>query len=159
LLTLLFEPSSGYDSVVFARRDFYALLLRQVPPENISFSKKVLKTTEENGQVTIHLSDNTAYECDILVGADGTYSSVRQTMYRELSEKGMLPKSDAAELVAGYTYTCGVTNPLDPEKYPQLKDDDCHFDSVIGGLRHSVSGNGTIEWDTFFVTHRSPNPF
>ncbi|GJJ71415.1 hypothetical protein EMPS_03765 [Entomortierella parvispora] len=128
---------SGYDSVVFARRDFHALLLGQVPPENISFNKKVLKTTEEDGKVTIHMSDNTAYECDIVVGADGTYSSVRQAMFKKLSEKGMLPKSDAKELVAGYTYTCGVSAPLDPEKYPQLEDDDCHFDSVIGGLRHS----------------------
>lgn len=65
----LIKICSGYDSVVFAHRDFYALLPRQVPSENISFSKKVLKTTEEDGKVTIHMSDNTAYECDLLVGA------------------------------------------------------------------------------------------
>jgi len=114
-------------------------MLRQVPAENITFGKKVLKVTEEDDKVTIHLSDNTAYECDILVGADGSYSAVRQSMYKVMSDLGTLPESDGDELDAGYSMTVGVTKPLDPEKYPQLKDNSCHFVSVIGGDKYSVS--------------------
>lgn len=114
-------------------------MFRQVPAENITFGKKVLQVTEENDKVTIHLSDNTAYECDILVGADGSYSAVRKSMYKVMSDLGTLPKADGDDLVAGHSMTVGVTKPLDPEKYPELKDNSCHFVSVIGGEKYSVS--------------------
>jgi len=114
-------------------------MLRQVAPENISFNKKVLKVVDEDDKVTIHCSDNTAYECDIVVGADGAYSSVRQNMQKDMKEKGILPKSDGESLIAGYNCMVGVTQPLDPEKYPVLKDDNnCHFESIIGSERHTV---------------------
>ncbi|KAG0052603.1 hypothetical protein BGZ83_002373 [Gryganskiella cystojenkinii] len=49
---------------------------------------------------------------------------------QDMSEKGILPKIDSEDLVAGYTTMVGVTKPLDPEKYPQLKGDHAHFQSA-----------------------------
>ena len=72
-------------------------------------------------------------------GLDGTYSAVRQNLYKVLEAEGKLPKSDKEPLGVGYTCMVGVTEPMDPEKYPELKDGICHFKSVVGGARHNVS--------------------
>lgn len=62
----------------------------------------------------------------------------RQNMYKVMADKGILPKTDKEPLNVGFTCMVGLTSPLDPEKYPELKDDVAHFRSVIGGERHNV---------------------
>ncbi|KAG0050743.1 hypothetical protein BGZ83_004490 [Gryganskiella cystojenkinii] len=93
-----------------------------------------LGTMRMKGQKEI---DNTYYDGDILVGADGTYSAVRQNLYRDMEKLGILPKSDSKGLTAGYTCMVGVTDPLDPERYPQLKDEFVHFATVQGGVNYT----------------------
>jgi hypothetical protein len=53
-------------------------------------------------------------------------------MYKEMSAQGLLPKVDAKHL--GYDYDClvGVTNPLDPQKYPTLNEEFCEFQIILG---------------------------
>ena len=133
--------STGYQSQVFIRPDLYNLLLSRVPSNKISFGKKIFKVeeNEETGKVLIHCSDNSAHQGDILVGADGAYSAVRQNIYKQAKEDGVLPKSDSEDLVAGYTTMVGVTAPLDLEKYPILKDGEVHNNVVLGDNSHSVS--------------------
>ncbi|KAG0228616.1 hypothetical protein B0O80DRAFT_426350 [Mortierella sp. GBAus27b] len=128
-----FKERVGYDNVIFSRPRFYDLLLSQIPPEKIHFGKKVLsiKQLGEDG-VSINCSDNTTYTGDILVGADGAYSGVRQSLYKTLEEKGMLPSSDLQGFRIGYMTMVGTTDPLDENKYPQLKDNFCHFHFIIG---------------------------
>ncbi|GJJ74504.1 hypothetical protein EMPS_06862 [Entomortierella parvispora] len=126
------EAVAGYANRLFARPDLYELLLRQVPEDKILLSKKVLRVEEEDDKVFIHCSDNTSYEGDVLVGADGAYSAVRQNIMKDMQKEGILPKSDLEELVAGYTAAVGITKPMDPENYPQLKDKShCHFENVV----------------------------
>ncbi|KAF9995677.1 hypothetical protein BGZ80_007450, partial [Entomortierella chlamydospora] len=67
--------------------------------------KKVLRTKEHDNKVTIY-SENTEYECHILVGADGAYSAVRQSKYEALEEQISLPLVNKEAL----------GNPPDPEK-------------------------------------------
>ncbi|KAF9079842.1 hypothetical protein BGX27_005901, partial [Mortierella sp. AM989] len=69
------KKACGYGYLIFARPKLYALLRRQVPDHKITMSKKVLRTKEHNDKVTVVCSDNTEYECRILVGADGAYSA------------------------------------------------------------------------------------
>lgn len=128
---------------MFARPDLYELLLRQIPKDRILLGKKILRVEEEEGKVFIYCSDNSSYEGDVLVGADGAYSAVRQSIYKEMKSQGVLPKEDYEDLVAGYTAAVGITEPLDPEKYPeQLKDkSSCHFQVVVDGASHSVSNS------------------
>ncbi|KAI1305589.1 hypothetical protein EDD11_004903 [Mortierella claussenii] len=132
----------GYDKVIFARPKLHEMLLRQIPPSKITFGKRVLRTEESTNdqghqKVLIHCSDNSSYSGDILIGADGAYSSVRQSLYKRLVEKDLLPKSDQENLALGYNCMVGVTDPLDPEKYKQLKDDYAHFTAVLGRQRLS----------------------
>lgn len=108
-------------------------MLAQIPPEKIHFGKKVLSITDNlDGIVTINCSDNTSYSGDILVGADGAYSGVRQSLYKSLEERSQLPSADSQGFRIGYMTMVGTTDPLDDEKYPQLKDNFCHFHFVIG---------------------------
>ncbi|KAF9172289.1 hypothetical protein BGX20_005946 [Mortierella sp. AD010] len=95
--------------------------------------KKVLRTKEHDNKVTVYCSDNTEYECSILVGADGAYSAVRQNIYKKLEEEGSLPLVDKEAFSIGYITMVGVSKPTNPEKYPQLAEKDrCHFRVVIG---------------------------
>lgn len=48
--------------------------------------------------VLIRCSDNSSYQGDILVGADGAYSAVRQTLYKQLSRQNKLPQCDEEQM-------------------------------------------------------------
>ncbi|KAF9914814.1 hypothetical protein BGZ65_001033, partial [Modicella reniformis] len=95
----------------------------------------------------IRTSDNETYHGDVLVGADGAYSAVRQNLYKDLSKKGSLPTSDAHSPKYSHLCMAGTTRPLDPEEYPELKDQRCHFTTIIGHdkahtwLTSSLPGN------------------
>ncbi|KAG0024088.1 hypothetical protein BGZ80_006097 [Entomortierella chlamydospora] len=122
----------GYDNALFPRAKFHELLLKQIPVDKISYNKKVVSTEEKNGKTIIQCSDDSTYEGDILVGADGAYSGVRQSLYKHLDEKGMLPKSDLDDLEIGYLSMLGIATPKNPEKYPQLKGEATYLTNVIG---------------------------
>ncbi|KAF9346090.1 hypothetical protein BGX26_002432, partial [Mortierella sp. AD094] len=125
--------ASGYENLIFCRPKFHEILLKRVPEYNISFKKKVLRTEEKEGKVHIYCSDNTSYTGDILVGADGAYSGVRQSMYKRMDEKGILPKEDLEDFTINYTTIVGVAAPSNPEKYPKLKEGHSSFNQVIYG--------------------------
>lgn len=117
-------------------------MLAKVPKNRIAWGKRVLKLEEDNDnakdKVLVTCADNTEFTADVVVGADGVYSSVRQNMYKVMSDKGILPKIDKEPLHVGFTCMVGLTGSMDPEKYPELKDDVAHFRSVVGGARHNV---------------------
>ncbi|KAF9349833.1 hypothetical protein BGX34_001572 [Mortierella sp. NVP85] len=138
------EKLVGYEQIIFARPRLYEVMLKQIPASKISYNKKILRTEENEGKITIHCSDNTRYSGDILVGADGAYSGVRQNLYRQLDAKGVLPKSDLENFSIGFINMVGVATPDDPSKFPVLKDERCHFSVVVGG----VGGRG---WGTMSV--------
>ncbi|KAF9171812.1 hypothetical protein BGX21_005578 [Mortierella sp. AD011] len=125
------KERAGYYSMAFARKNLLSLLLSQIPPHKIHFSKKVLAMQEVGEGVSIRCSDNSNYVGDILVGADGAYSGVRQSLYKQLSHDNLLPKSDEEDLSMQYTCLVGTTDSLDPAKYPFLADEFCHFEIVL----------------------------
>ncbi|KAF9344761.1 hypothetical protein BGX26_003938 [Mortierella sp. AD094] len=97
-----------------------AILLEQVSvPYHVYERAAEVKPLE--GKVHIHCSDNTSYTGDILVGADGAYSGVRQSMFKCMNEneKGFLFKADPEDFTINYTTTVGVATPSNPEKYPK----------------------------------------
>ncbi|KAF9355561.1 hypothetical protein BGX26_006408 [Mortierella sp. AD094] len=127
------KEAVGYHSILFARPKLYELLLSQVPAEKIGLNKKVIHTDEFEDRVVVHCSDGTTYEGEILIGADGAYSGVRQSLYKRLNEQGLLPKTDLDNFSIGYTIMVGVADPKEPEKYPALNDPSSRFPIVIGG--------------------------
>lgn len=129
----------GYNNLLLARPRLHNILLKRIPPNRISFGKRVLRTEEQCGKVSIFCSDGTSYEGDILVGADGASSSVRQSLYKRMEEKGRLPKSDTEKSIATYVSVVGVANIADTEKFPQTTDPFSHFSQVVGKDSRSVS--------------------
>ncbi|KAF9113672.1 hypothetical protein BGX27_001089, partial [Mortierella sp. AM989] len=123
---------TGYDIRLFARPEFQDLLRSRIPPEKIHMSKKVMSFLQNDQGVMIRLQDGTCVHGDILVGADGPNSAVRQHLFRDLEKYGKLPKSDALKTPKGFICMVGITEPLDPEKCPGVEGPDTSASLVVG---------------------------
>ncbi|KAF9151495.1 hypothetical protein BG015_006594 [Linnemannia schmuckeri] len=126
------EDFTGYLHYVVARPALYDLLLKLVPANKIHFGKRVLNIAEKDDIVSVHTSDNGVYEGDIVVGADGAYSAVRQRLYAKMKSEGTLPPEDYDELPFSCTCLVGQTRPLDPEEFPIVNVPDSQFFTVHG---------------------------
>ncbi|KAG0311395.1 hypothetical protein BGZ97_011900 [Linnemannia gamsii] len=139
------EELTGYDRLLFARPELYDTLFKRIPPHKIHMSKKVLSFQQNHEGVMLRFSDNTTLHGDILVGADGAHSSVRQHLYKTMDQQGLLPKSDNKNMNKGYISFLGTTGPLDPAKYPAVLDPACENNFMIG------DGATPYTWVTFTV--------
>ncbi|KAI1300984.1 hypothetical protein EDD11_005905 [Mortierella claussenii] len=124
---------AGYHPIVMVRHMLYDLMLSKIPAHKVLMGKKVIMCEQDDKGVTVSCADGSIYRGDILVGADGAYSTIRSNLYRDLNEKQLLPESDLNSLSRGYISLVGVTDPLDPERYPELKDPFNHSSLVVGG--------------------------
>ncbi|KAF9424447.1 hypothetical protein BGZ76_003522 [Entomortierella beljakovae] len=125
------EDIVGYKHLAFSRPDFHTILHKRIPAEKIYFSKKIIRTEEVKGKVTIYCADETSFTGDILVGADGAYSGVRQSLYKKMEEDGKLPKSDKEGFSVGYTVVVGIAKPTDFEKFPAVKEMNTTFEQIV----------------------------
>ncbi|KAF9378550.1 hypothetical protein CPB97_009505 [Podila verticillata] len=123
----------SYYGIVMSRPDLHRIFLDHVPAEKILTGKRILSTSQDDLGVSCHCSDASIYHGDILVGADGAYSSVRQSLYKEMVLRGNLPKQDYSPIKLDQVVVVGITEPLDPLDYPMLREDVCQFRIVLGG--------------------------
>lgn len=93
---------------------------------------KITETSQDDNGVRIHCSNGAVYEGDILVGADGAYSIIRQSIYSQLKAKSRLPASDALPLPYSTECLVGQTRVLDVSEFPRLAREDCQFMNIIG---------------------------
>ncbi|KAG0333143.1 hypothetical protein BG000_009442 [Podila horticola] len=107
-------------------------LADSIPRERILLGKRVLSLDQNEDSVLVRCSDNSSYYGDILVGADGAYSAVRQNLYKVLKKKNKLPSSDDVALPFGCVCLVGQTIPLDPEEFPHMNEDHSQFHSILG---------------------------
>ncbi|KAG0370283.1 hypothetical protein BGX24_002069 [Mortierella sp. AD032] len=136
------DKEFGARGYIIPRPQMHDLLLRQIPEERLHFGSKVLTIETDDNGVSIHCSDGSVVRGDILVGADGAYSAVRQDLYAKLKESNNLPPPDALPLP--FTTVCVVaqTWPLTPKEFPDLALEECQF-------RHFVGTNKMNSWSTF----------
>ncbi|KAF9327946.1 hypothetical protein BG006_008826 [Podila minutissima] len=158
----IYKDITGYENVICSRPMMYDLLLSKVPSANIHMNSKVVSVNHSNDGVTVQCADGTTYSGDILIGADGAYSTVRQSLYETLEKDGKLPESDKGGLgVPKYICMVGTTRPLDATRYPGLEDDITHFSTCLGnGKPHSwttstVYGN-KISWSCLLQLDADP---
>ncbi|KAG0345670.1 hypothetical protein BG004_003338 [Podila humilis] len=84
---------------VISRPELYTILRGNLPSHQIHLGKRVLSYMQTERGVDVRCSDNSLYHADIIVGADGAYSAIRQIMYKDpevaptiaAAEKGSLP--------------------------------------------------------------------
>ncbi|KAG0022377.1 hypothetical protein BGZ81_008549 [Podila clonocystis] len=127
---------------VVSRPELYNLLLSQIPKDRIHLGKRILSFKQDNDGVLIQCSDNSNYVGDILVGADGAYSAVRQHLYKTLKVDKTLPASDDVPLPFSCVCLVGQTSVLDPEEFPALQAATCQFNTVLGSANMCT-------WTTF----------
>ncbi|KAF8936256.1 hypothetical protein BGZ47_009588, partial [Haplosporangium gracile] len=160
---------TGYQFLMFPRPDLFAILLSRIPPDRISFGKRVLFTKRQSSGVQIVCSDNTCYEGDIIVGADGAYSAVRHNMFREMREQQeqevhyhggssiVIPPSDTKDFAIPYLCMVGVTKPLDSDKYPVLRHPNTQLHHVIGeSTPYSVKDQAEAKEQRFMNSEWGP---
>lgn len=82
--------------------------------------------------VLIRFSDGTEAEGDILVGADGAYSAVRQGLYEKLKKANKLPPTDALPLPFSTVCLVGQTDPLTIDEFPDLALEKSQLINFIG---------------------------
>ncbi|KAF9158834.1 hypothetical protein DFQ26_007193 [Actinomortierella ambigua] len=128
---------------IIERPKLYDILRTLVPVDKILFSKKVLSIEQNDEGVMIRCSDNTTYHGDVLIGADGAYSAVRQAIYRTLKDKGTLPADDDTEPPFNTHCLVGVSRPFPPGTYEVAKGE-CRYESIF--FRELPYLDGGIKW-------------
>ncbi|KAF9097169.1 hypothetical protein BGX23_009658 [Mortierella sp. AD031] len=124
LLTVDYQSQveyTGYHSYVIARSTLHELLLKQVPSHKVLYGKRVVFISEEDDKVTIQTADESTYEGDILVGADGAYSAVRQRLYERLKKDDKLSKADQEDLPYSAICLAGQTKVIDFNDFPEFQ--------------------------------------
>ncbi|KAG0248991.1 hypothetical protein BG011_009685, partial [Mortierella polycephala] len=58
--------------------------------EMILLGKRFLSVNHTTNCVRVDCADNTYYEADIVIGTNGHYSAIQQSIYKDLKEKDML---------------------------------------------------------------------
>lgn len=123
-----------------SRPDLYDLLWKQVPRENIILGKSFHNYDQDKKSVLVRCTDTSKYYCDILIGADGANSKVRENMYKSLEGTNVLSASDFAPSPHGCICLVGQTNVLDPEEFPDVKEEFSKNYSVVGtSSKYTVS--------------------
>lgn len=151
-------PGVGQSSV--HRADFLNLLAKHLPQNMTFFGKRAVSVREENEKVTVNFTDGTSYQCDLLIGADGIRSNIRNYVLHSLAAPLITPRFsgtcayrglvDSAQLRTAYR-TAGVDEHLInvPQMYLGLDAHVLTFPVKQGRLINVVA----------FVSDRSlPNP-
>ncbi|KAF9394279.1 hypothetical protein CPC16_011825 [Podila verticillata] len=139
---------SGSFEYIISRPDLHGLLYKLIPPEKIHMGKKALRFMQDEDGVTIQTWDKKFHKGDILVGADGVYSAVRQSMFKQLKDEKKLPLSDDTPIPFNCVCLMGQTKELDPEEFPDLKKETCQFLNIYGS---DENGEYSLyrQWVTF----------
>lgn len=71
---------SGWQSGMM-RSELYARLLAAAPPDMIATSHSFSHYVEKNGATTLHFAEGQQYEADLVIGADGIQSKMREQLW------------------------------------------------------------------------------
>lgn len=125
------EKHYGYYAYVMARPALFELLKSRVPANKIKLRKQVVDLIEDDMGVTCICEDGTQYKSDILVGADGAYSGVRESIYRRLKQQNRLPANDQEPMKLTHLSILGVSKALDPAIVPVMEDNHSWFQLML----------------------------
>ncbi|KAG0262212.1 hypothetical protein DFQ27_002496 [Actinomortierella ambigua] len=135
---------------IITRQKLYNILLNLVPKDKIHFGKSVQTIQHKPEGVIVHTTTNESYYGDAVIGADGSFSTVREIMYKELQALGLLPKEDAAlPFVSGHCLV-GVTSVL-PKGAMVLPEDECRYETLTCKSQPFMTGclsqpDGSVAW-------------
>ncbi|KAG0294979.1 hypothetical protein BGZ96_000117 [Linnemannia gamsii] len=122
----------GHYSCIVQRSEFLRILISHLPQGKVLWGKYVLEIVNGDAGVQVRCSNGYIEEADIIIGADGAYSAVRQNIYRTMKTKNLLPKSDEEPLKHTLNAIIGVTQPLDRSRFPAAYEQFSEITVVVG---------------------------
>ncbi|KAF9971452.1 hypothetical protein BGZ73_005605 [Actinomortierella ambigua] len=131
------EERYGYGVQLFSRPELMQKLLSHVPEEKILWGKKVLSLSQDNDGAVVRCADGTTVHGDIIIGADGAYSAVRQSLYDSMKKKGIvLKKSETSPLRFDQFSILGTTEKIDHlYKFPE---DGCRMYNILPSTEEDI---------------------
>ena len=142
---------------VINRPDLQEILLdecRAIKPDFLINGAAVEGYTNTAEGVTVNFGDGTSVDADVLVGADGIWSTVRAQMYKEggVKAKSADGLTQQGCPYSGYTVFAGE---FVPEKLDDFADYfDCGYKVYIGPKKYFVTsdvGDGRVQWYSFLA--------
>ncbi|CAI7659374.1 unnamed protein product [Penicillium glandicola] len=109
--TPLTKALTGYEMTFGLRRSLLQTLYDNIEDKSmLLLEKSVINVTHSKEGITVQSSDGCSYEGDILVGADGTYSKVREYMWRFADDDDPeLMDLDKTAMTAEYQCLFGIS--------------------------------------------------
>ncbi|GJJ78957.1 hypothetical protein EMPS_11316 [Entomortierella parvispora] len=164
----------GYSALTIVRPKLYDILLSRIPAYKILFGKRVIssdlsaavlnndsllelsyknsdtESDQNNRSILVRCEDGSSYAGDILVGADGGSSPIRESMYRDIQKAAAAAKaasvsgrsssavkettlhpSDYAHSRVDQQCISGITEPMAATAYPVLRSKNCELMLVL----------------------------
>ena len=101
------EEKYGAPLLLMHRGDLHAALAETLPSDIVRFGKKLTDIRQQNGKVLLEFADGSLDEADVLIGADGVHSRVRELMLgaeqARYTGKVAYRTTFPAKLIAGVT--------------------------------------------------------
>ncbi|KAF9880462.1 FAD binding domain-containing protein [Colletotrichum karsti] len=107
------EEKTGYPCVFIDRQMLLQVLYEKIQhKERVLTGKRVVHVEFDEAGVTVKTKDGSTYSGDILVGADGVRSTVRQEMWRLAADEspGAFPPNEAESLNSRTKCIFGISN-------------------------------------------------
>ncbi|KAF9314076.1 hypothetical protein BG003_004539 [Podila horticola] len=126
------QEASTYEEYILSKTDLSSFLLSQLPSDKVHLNKRVLSFDYDDHNMVVRCSDGSVLQGDLLVGADGTHSVVREHLYKILRARGVLPAADEKPMPYSSVALTGETEVLSVDEFPKLKERVSQFASVLG---------------------------
>ncbi|KAG0197179.1 hypothetical protein BGX28_009313, partial [Mortierella sp. GBA30] len=104
----------------------------RMAPGRICWGRKVLEVVNGNGGVQCRCANSHVEQGDVLVGADGAHSAVRQNLYKTLKDKKNFSKTDLDSPKFTQNAIMGTTVPMDLNRYPEAGTEFSEVYVVVG---------------------------
>ncbi|KAG0070909.1 hypothetical protein BGZ89_012060 [Linnemannia elongata] len=146
------KEQTGYDSLVATRSDILQLLVSQIPPHKIHFSKRIVSFTANKDEVVLRCADDTTYQGEVLIGADGAFSKIRELLYKQVAKKGILPRQDAVAVAADVAAaTVAIAAALLDDGGAETATAEAEGEALKGGHIHLVGVTRALDVEKFGV--------
>lgn len=76
-----FIDNLGAQSVAIHRAKLHSILIQQLEDVSIHLGKRLKRLQQTEEKTTLHFEDGTSHESEIVIGADGLHSAVRQSIF------------------------------------------------------------------------------
>ncbi|KNG91099.1 hypothetical protein ANOM_000766 [Aspergillus nomiae NRRL 13137] len=111
----IFEDRHGYPIAFLDRQIVLRILYSRLGEHQcrVHINKKVVRVENLPNKAVVHCKDGSTFEGDLVVGADGVRSIVREEMWRYMESLGLTKDvaTEKANMKAEYSCLFGISNP------------------------------------------------